>query len=424
MSSSDHQRLAVPLLNSLGEVLARMGRLHDAAALLTEARDLARSTGDAESMAEAVMLMAGTWPGGAVVADALPIIEEALEALPARDSATRARLLCISATRLSDPSERLLVGQAGLGMAERLGDPRALALACQSYHDILNQGGPATVHEALSFAVRARAAATAAADVGLVDTFDVGNTAFCFIYPSNVLGRVDIILEQIDWLREFAAAHRSTYHGAAAELAVGTLALAEGRLTQVEEAVTKALGWNPTHPHMFANIGVFAFFLARARGTLNELEQDLAGMRSDPNTPSQYHPLLNAFWVLLESELGQSAARQDLRQLVSSLQSDSDIGVVALATEAALLLNDTDVAGELRGILEPWGGLVAVVQPAAWIAPVDLLLCELSVLQEDRESAHLHLIAANDLVERIERDLAPVRSRIDRVRRRLDHAEP
>ena len=423
MNSSDHQRLALPLLNSLGEVLARMGRLHDAADYLTEACGLARRTGDAESMAEAVMLMAGTWPGGAVVANAGSIVEEALEALPSRDSAARARLLCISATRLSDPSERLLVGQAGLSMAERLGDPRALALACQSYHDVLNQGGPATVHEALSFATRARAAAKAAADLGLIDMFNVGNTAFCFLFPSNVLGRVDIIREQTDWLRAFASTHHSTYHGAAAELALGTLALAEGQSVQVEEAVAKALSWSPTHPNMFANIGVFAFFLARTRGTLQEIEPGLAAMRSDPGTPTQYQPLLKAFWVLLESELAQSAARRDLHELVGSLHPDSDIGVVALAAESTLLLNDREVASALSTILEPWTGLMAVVQPAAWIAPVDLLLCELSMLRGDVEASRLHLMAADDLVGAIELDLAPMLSRIDRVRQRLDPAE-
>ncbi len=122
------------LLLGLGDAQAKAGETPRAKATFLEAADLARQSGDAEQFARAslgyggrfVWLRAGTDP------KVIPLLREAVDALPETDSELRVRLLArLSGARRdeADRAPRDGLSAEAVAMASRLGDPATLAYA-------------------------------------------------------------------------------------------------------------------------------------------------------------------------------------------------------------------------------------------------------------------------------------------------------
>ena len=127
------------VLLSKGRAEMRAGR-HDAGrATLGAAAEVGRRLGDEALLAQAALASA---PPGLATALAdeqrlIPLLEEALERLPAADGDLRARLLARLAAALywSAPAERReSLALEAIAMARRLGDPATLALVLSDAH--------------------------------------------------------------------------------------------------------------------------------------------------------------------------------------------------------------------------------------------------------------------------------------------------
>jgi tetratricopeptide (TPR) repeat protein len=128
----------VPLLLALAETHIRRGEVAPGRAACCEAAALARALGDATSVADAALTYGSVFVFGVVDPVLVDMLEEALAAIPAGDSALRARLLArLGAALLPSVTveEPLRVAREAIAVARRLGDPRALL---ETIHDALS----------------------------------------------------------------------------------------------------------------------------------------------------------------------------------------------------------------------------------------------------------------------------------------------
>jgi class 3 adenylate cyclase len=413
-----HRALRLPLLLRVGEAFGFLGRHAEGSNALLEAGRHARDLGDIDALADAAILAAGWFPGAAVVSDPLPLVHDALRALPATDSPRRARLIAIRSTRTSDAPAALALAHEALAMVERTGDTVAGGFVAHSVHFTMQAAGPAHIEDSLAFAVKARAASVASGELELI-----GNSAYGFLFPALYLGRVDIVREQIAWLREFGTRHRASYQGATAELIEGALCLAEGRFDDVSVCIDRALSWSPKHPNIFAGIGGLTFQIARARGTLADLEPLLADMRA--TAAGAGGPLLEAHWVLLQAELDRPPASAGVLDLLAVPGIENHSGALGLLAEAVLALGDREQAARLLPMVAAWSGMFHCGSLVIF-APADVLAAELAILA-GKPGVEFHLEAATALLDRVDLNLDRYRNRVTRASERLrgfDQQEP
>jgi tetratricopeptide (TPR) repeat protein len=122
------------LLLALGEAQARSGEMAPAKKTFAHAADAAKELGLAELLARAAIGYGGrfVWVRSGRDDRLVPLLQDALAALPEEDSVLRVKLLARLAGALRDrPSSRPLASISGeaVEMARRLGDPATLAYA-------------------------------------------------------------------------------------------------------------------------------------------------------------------------------------------------------------------------------------------------------------------------------------------------------
>jgi DNA-binding SARP family transcriptional activator/tetratricopeptide (TPR) repeat protein len=122
------------LLLALGDALARSGEMGPAKETFAQAADVARRIGRAELLARAAIGYGGrfVWVRSGGDTRLVPLVQDALAALPEDDSVLRVKLLARLAGALRDlPSARPVasISREALEMARRLGDPATLAYA-------------------------------------------------------------------------------------------------------------------------------------------------------------------------------------------------------------------------------------------------------------------------------------------------------
>lgn len=123
---------------ALGETRIRSGEASAGQQLCAEAATLARALGDGELLAKAALTYGRVFSFGVMDPVLVALLEEALEALPAGDSPTRARLLArLGAAMQPAPStaEPISVAREAIATARRLGDRRVLL---ETLHDGLS----------------------------------------------------------------------------------------------------------------------------------------------------------------------------------------------------------------------------------------------------------------------------------------------
>ena len=124
----------IPLLLAKATTEVRALRLDSADASIRRAADLARAAGDGDALAQAALVMEGfshaqTGSGTRLLCD------EALESLPAGDSALRGRLLALLAVEHATDGDTGIAGPLSLeavAMSERLGDSGVLGAALRA----------------------------------------------------------------------------------------------------------------------------------------------------------------------------------------------------------------------------------------------------------------------------------------------------
>jgi DNA-binding SARP family transcriptional activator len=143
----------------LGHAQRRSGRMPEARETFLPAIEAARSLGDSDLLAEAVLGYGGGYFESAYLDEFMvALLEEALAGLDERDSVLRLELLARLAKALyysedeQDEQRRDALSEEALGMAERLGDSNSMLVALEGRHFALTR--PENLDERLAIARR------------------------------------------------------------------------------------------------------------------------------------------------------------------------------------------------------------------------------------------------------------------------------
>ena len=387
------------LLLALADAHDRAGEMDASRAAYREAADLAQRADETELLARAAIGYGGRilWE---IARDdeRVSLLERALAALPAGDSALRARLLARLAMRLrGTPGAiermRALAGEA-LEMAERLGDVETLVYARSAYIPAVES--PANTREMLEAATGLLDAAGRIPD--LERMFEAHEHRACRLLELGdvAAARADVVaMDRLaDELRQPAQRWLVTVIRARE-------ALLAGRLAETEDLIEQSLA-----------LGTFAvttvhrmqlYFLRREQGRLAEVQELIA------RTIAEYPAL--AVWrcVLgqMQAELGRTAeARRTFEALAGDdfsalpFQELWTVGMGLLA-ETAHALGDAERAATLYAKLLPYADRVAVSFPEVATGAIARQLGLLAATMGRWEEAEGHFEAALDLNRRI-----------------------
>ncbi len=263
------------LLLALGDAQGRGGDTDVAKATFLEAADLARQSHDPEHFARAAIGYSGrfVWMRAGSDTRIIPLLQEAIAALPESDSALRVRLLArLAGARRDDwdmkPRDEL--SAKAVAIATRVGDPATSAYALISRAMAI--WGPRGAFEMRTFAERAMALAAEAGDQEHVAAARLNRSQSIF-----ATGPADEVRPAFDDYAQTAAELRQPSHLWYAGLMHTSMLLLEGKLdeaeTQAEQTYAegqRAQSWDAGAAHLLARAA-----LRREQGRLAELEDDL-----------------------------------------------------------------------------------------------------------------------------------------------------
>src|SRR5437667_389651 len=300
----------VDLLLGLGEAWRRTGDVEMAKETIREAAEGAQRLGAAELLARAALAYGG--PGfvfGLHGPYEVALLEEALSALDARDSALRARVMARLAMGLyaSGAPERCdALGEQAVAMARRVSDPATLAYALHARRAVL--WGPRRLEERLAIATEIVRLAEAARDreqvargrhFRIVDLLELGDVRAAFREMELQSKLADELHQPLyQWHRAFYQAMR---------------ALLEGRFEAGEQLANEALEFGQrASQDAMETFGVQLFSARRDQGRLAELEASAAAfVEQQPEVPGW-----RAVLACLYTETGRDAdARRELEMI-------------------------------------------------------------------------------------------------------------
>lgn len=347
------------LLLGLGDAQARAGDDAGAKQTFLRAAEVARSGGMAERLACAALGYGGrwVWTKGRGDPHLLPLLEEAIGALPSQDSALRARLLArIAAGPLvvkgdtSRPRRFALTAEA-VDMARRLGDPAVLAWALDGRKVAI--WGPDTLEEQWEIMDELRELAE---DVG--DPEQLVDAHICTlikIVERSQLDRFDA---------EYARARRVAedlgqpgqrwlvaVHAPMHALLTGRLAGAEQLIEQAFELGRTSVPWNARISRLRQR-----FVLCSLNGNPGDVEEELRAAAAE----EAFYPSLQAALSSLYADLGDVArARAAFEALAGNefaavALDDLWVLTMGLLAHACSFLKDTERAAILYERLQPY----------------------------------------------------------------------
>jgi DNA-binding SARP family transcriptional activator len=389
----------------VGEALARAGMHADAQAAFAKARGFARTADRADLLARAAL---GAGGASVTILGARPEIiaelEHALDALGADDPALRARLLARLAIELAyaaDPARREAASDEALALARRAGDPAALAAALNARHVVL--WGPEHTERRLELASEtldlARHAesdelALQARNWRVVDLFEIGDG------PA--------VRAEIDAYAAVSADARLPAYAWYVPLWRATLALLEGRIPEGMDLARRAhdLGRQAGDANadvFFAEHQLLRLLIEDRVADVDPVAlgvEDIVSERAERGPAWQAYRLTFA-WVHAErGDLDEARRHYDaaLADGLASIPRDVNwVSALASATNACVLLGDTERAAELRALLEPYSHrMVVTARGACHVGSVAYLLARLAAACcDDDTAARLFEEAAN-----------------------------
>ena len=355
------------LLLALCGAQAKAGDVLQARDTLFQAATTARHVSAPELLARAALgLETVAVQVGLVDQPLVALLEESLEALGEGDSALRARVLARLAQELyfcaSATTRRAILSQEAVAMAQRVGDPSALAAALDSRR--LDLWGPGDVQERLAMATETIRLAEMAGDRE--------RTMHCRIDRINDLLElgdllaVDLEIDAYVQLAEELRQPRYRWYGQTFRI---MRLLLEGQFEAGKHLAgeTLALGqW--VQPHIAANVfNAQMFSLHRELGCLQELEDEIERFVAQSPTLLAWRSALSSLY----SELGRVGEARDLfEQLAANdfanLPRDENwlVGMTLLA-EVCAFLADTERAATLYDLLLPYAGQHVVIGDAS-----------------------------------------------------------
>lgn len=353
------------LLLILGDARMKAGDRPRARATFKEAATIARRLGKPERLARVALGLGGANVEYAVVDNELiELFQEALALLPTEDSALRARLLARLTLELRIQEMRTgstALGDAAVGMAQRLGDRSGLARALYARSAVRRMQ-----HDLDGAHTDARMAVTIAESID-----DQGLALYArmsFLLERLQRGDFRSVEEEVATFTRLAEELRLPYYLWQAAVYRAMLALLHGQFDECESLIRQAHGFalrTGSEPAVHGYLWQLAA-LRREQGRLTEVESNLRDVAGRPSSRVPWRHLL----LLVERELGAGdEVRSTFEQLADAFaQSDfrADSSVVLLV-EVCANFGDREHAGWLYERLLPFAGEVTPTHPASGV---------------------------------------------------------
>jgi DNA-binding SARP family transcriptional activator/tetratricopeptide (TPR) repeat protein len=353
------------LLLGLGDVQARAGDWAGAQETFLLAADVARRGGMAERLGRAALGYGGRWVWTVMRGDPhiIPLLEEAIGALPGEDSELRARLLArLAAGPLKlqgDASRprRFELSAEAVAMARRLDDPAVLAWALDGRKVAI--WGPDTLEEHWAVIEELRELAENAGDpeqlvdahictlIKLFERFELGR--FEAEYARAAKAAADLRQPGQEWL----VAVMAPIHA----LLLGHLADAERLIDKAFELGRDAAAWNARVSSLLQR-----FVLRSLQGRAAEVGQDLGSVAE----ANPWYPTLHAALVSLHADVGDAEAARAIFEGLAANEfaavplDDEWLLTMGLLADTCAFLDDTERAAILYERLEPYAHRVLV----------------------------------------------------------------
>ena len=389
------------LLLGLSSALRLRGDLPAARSACRRALRLARRSGSPELLGRAALGYAGFSQG----LDLLPVLEEALAALPDADSALKAQLLLkrawVQHADIVRHLDSIRAGnRLGVEMARRLGEPALLRRALFQW-----------VQNSFSDLDALDGRLTAATELVELEQHE-GAGAGLFLARSMLVGALHFsgdlagARHHVEMLRREAAAGRSamfrwvaTSQHAFVHFATGELAAGE-QLAREARAIGLATGFHAVEGLFTQHMVMAAFH----RGDFAELA-DLARRRLD-EVPLAIHcgPADLALALALQGDTEQ--ARAEMESMLAGGLAPERFGPPRLCCPARLAaasweLGDAEYAAILYDLLEPYAGRHITLPDARSHGSCDRYLGQLACLLGRYDSADAHFEDAHRMHDRM-----------------------
>jgi DNA-binding SARP family transcriptional activator/tetratricopeptide (TPR) repeat protein len=378
------------LLLRLGDAIARGGDLPAAKEIFVQAADLGRKLDEPKQLARAALGYGGRWAWLRAGNDTrlIPLLEDALEALPAGDSELRAMLLARLAGALRDqpvPERRVSLTSESVEIARRLGDPRTLAYAVGGSYAAISW--PKDIEKWLAIA---REVLQLADEIG-----DREHSFFAHFYAFGALmvrgdtHRADTEFQRMRELAEELGQPSQIWVCFIAEsmreLFAGRLHRAEELMRRAAELGSGAQGQDTTY---FYVINLQSWALRREQCRLAEIERSLEGFVAEYPTAFLFRCVLTS----IHAETGRAErARDELNALAINdlagidLEPEWFLGANLLA-EVCGILGDAERAELLYAFLLPYGDCNVFAMPEVALGsasrPLGLLAATMSRWEE------------------------------------------
>jgi DNA-binding SARP family transcriptional activator len=341
---------------ALADARLRAGAEEEAKEEFLRAAEIARRLGDADSVARAALGYGGlvVWPAARGDPHLIPLLDEALEALPGADSGLRARLMARLSCAVRDQPDRergLPLSEEAVAMARRLEDHRTLAYALGA-HCVLITDPESTQR----LSETAREAVRVSEGVGELERAFTGHLYhLCsLLVASDVQGARHALAAM---MRHGEDLRTPTYLWGWAEVDAA-LALLEGRFEAAEELVERAYETGRHAQHFSAETAyqLQSFLLRRELGGLDTREDALRVVAT--RWPS-YHILRAA----LADLYGETGRIEEARAIFDDLARDGFAQVyfdeeflasMTLLADVCALLADSERAATMYERLLPY----------------------------------------------------------------------
>jgi DNA-binding SARP family transcriptional activator len=382
------------LLLALGDAQARGGDLATAKETFVRAAEVARDLPSPDQLARAALGYGGRWVYLRAGKDRrlIPLLEEALEALPAGDNELRAMLLARLAGALRDhpaPERRMSLTTEALTIARRLGDPRTLAYALDGTYAALSW--PRDTDAWLAMATELMQLAD---EIG-----DKEKAYFAHFHAFGALmvrGDVREADTELELMREVAHELRQPSQNwvvliaeAMRDIFAGHLERAEQAMQHAAELGSGAQGLDATYYYV-GNLQGWG--LRCEQGRLAEIESSLE--RYVEEYPGAF--LLRCLLANVYAELGrETRAREELDRLAGDYFADLKAGTEWFLAASALasvcdFLRDAERAERLYEALLPYAGHNVFAQPELALGSASRFLGVLATTMHRWDDAARH----------------------------------
>jgi DNA-binding CsgD family transcriptional regulator len=374
---------------ALGYVCHRAGRSLDALDAFRDAATIARELGDADVLARAAIgFEEACWRPAIRSKDAIPLLEEAAEAIGPSPSVLRVRLLGALTRALDVRGEfarAMPARDEATAMARALGDRAALGWVLASA--FWARGARSDVE------VKALLAEALAIGEELDDA-EIRTEAASWLVPSNVaLCDHEAAHEMLARLFEWAAQLNEPFWLHVAEQYTSALTLCAGDLELAEAAARRSHEWSRLLRGRDASgvYGIQMFGIRREQGRLAELAPAVR-MIAGRDGRGAWAPALAV--VLADLGMTDEAGRELARVRADGLDAERAtlwLATLAYLTDAVAVVGDEDLAAELYEALLPYRGQsIQIGQLVACLGSADRHLGMLAATLGEWERAGEH----------------------------------